>query len=431
MEVKTLEGLKRQVELILNKAEVESEVKKELQKVAKSAKIQGFRPGKAPLSMIERNYGGNIRFDIINRKIGEAFDKFASDSDLRIAGLSSIEPADDQSAQDDLKFNALFEVYPEITLPDLSALEITRAKSTVTDDNVKQTIETLRKQRADYNEVDRAVQKDDRLTVDFVGRIDGEEFAGGKADGFVFVAGQGQMLPEFEEAVLGMKKGESKSFDINFPEDYQGKEVAGKTAQFDLTVQKVEEPVLPELDAEFAKSLGQNDGDVDKLVEEIKNNLTREIASRVLNRNKQAVMDALIKSAEFDVPTAMVNNEVGQQLASARENLKARGVPNADTAELPAELFRPEAERRVRLGLLVSEILKQAGLQATDDQIKKRIENVAANYEDPQEVVDYFTKDANRRAEFEALVVEDNVVEHILSKAKVKDEDVDFQDLMR
>lgn len=431
MEVKTLEGLKRQVELILNKAEVESEVKKELQKVAKSAKIQGFRPGKAPLSMIERNYGGNIRFDIINRKIGEAFDKFASDSDLRIAGLSSIEPADDQSAQDDLKFNALFEVYPEITLPDLSALEITRAKSTVTDDNVKQTIETLRKQRADYNEVDRAVQKDDRLTVDFVGRIDGEEFAGGKADGFVFVAGQGQMLPEFEEAVLGMKKGESKSFDINFPEDYQGKEVAGKTAQFDLTVQKVEEPVLPELDAEFAKSLGQNDGDVDKLVEEIKNNLTREIDSRVLNRNKQAVMDALIKSAKFDVPTAMVNNEVGQQLASARENLKARGVPNADTAELPAELFRPEAERRVRLGLLVSEILKQAGLQATDDQIKKRIENVAANYEDPQEVVDYFTKDANRRAEFEALVVEDNVVEHILSKAKVKDEDVDFQDLMR
>lgn len=430
MQVQTLEGLKRQVDIVLSRDEIEAEVAVKLKEVSKGAKIQGFRPGKAPMSVIERNYGGNVRYDVINRKVGQAFDQFAKETDLRIAGMPSIEPKDEDVSDGQVAFAATFEVYPEIKLPEVDKLEIAKYKTEVTDKEVEETIDVLRKQRASYKEVDRAAKKDDRLTVDFVGRLDGEEFEGGKANDFVFNVGQGQMLPEFEEAADGMKKGESKKFEISFPEDYQSPDVAGKTAEFELTVSKIEEPELPELDAEFAKSLGQEDGDVTKLTEEIKNNISREVENRILNRNKTSVMEAIAQHTDFDVPAALINNEVANQLVAARENLKQRGVPDADKMDLPTELFKPEAEKRVRLGLLVSKLVEQEKLEATDEQINARIESFSKNYEQPQEVIDYYANDPQRRADVEASVVEENVVEYVFSKAKVTETEVPFKELM-
>ncbi|WP_028358133.1 trigger factor [Brackiella oedipodis] len=433
MQVQKLEGLQRQVDLIVSSADIEAEVKKQLQQVARKAKVQGFRPGKAPLSVIERSHGPSVRFDVINQKVGEAFSKAVQESDLKVAGQPSIEPkeaGDEKGEEGQLAFTAKFEVFPEIELPDLSQVETTKYECKVTDAEVQDTLDILRKQRAQYQETDRASQAEDRCTVDFVGRIDGEEFEGGKASDFVFLVGQGQMLPEFDKAAQGLKKGEETKFDLAFPEDYHGKEVAGKTAEFTLTMKKVEAPVLPEIDSEFAKSLGQEEGDIEKLKAEIKDNIAREAENRAKNRTKSATMDAIAKATNFDVPAALVQNEVAHRIQAAREELKARGVPNPEQMDLPAELFKAEAERRVRLGLLVSELVEKENLQAKPEQVKAKINEFAQNYEKPEEVVTYYLTDAQRRAEIEALVLEDNVIDFVLSKAKVKEEEIPFKEIM-
>jgi trigger factor len=238
------------------------------------------------------------------------------------------------------------------------------------------------------------------------------------------------MLPEFETAVRGMKAGESKTFPLTFPEEYGSKEVAGKTAEFAITVVEVAEPVLPELDSEFAKSLGQAEGDVEKLLSDVRANIEREVKSRVQARTKASVMDALAAATTFDVPKALVQNDAQDRVAAAREELKQRGVPNADSVPIPVEAFTAESERRVRLGLLVSELVRTADLQAKPEQVRARIEEFAQNYEQPAQVVAYYLSDRQRRAEIEAIVLEDNVVAHVVENAKVTDEDVSFDELM-
>src|SRR5690606_15173843 len=305
-----------------------------------------------------------------------------------------------------------FEVYPEIEVPDLSTLQITRSTCEVSDADIQRTIDILRRQRAVYEAREgRKAGEGDRVTLDFVGRIDGEEFEGGKAEAFPFVLGQGRMLPEFETAVTGMAAGETKTFPLTFPEDYGSQQVAGKTAEFTITVTEVAEGVLPEVDSEFAKQLGQAEGDVEKLLADVRTNIEREVKARLQARTKGSVMDALVGACTFDVPKALVKNDAEGRVAAAREDLKQRGVPNADSLPIPLEAFEAESERRVRLGLLVSELVNSADLQAKPEQVRARIEEFAQNYEEPAQVVAYYLSDRQRRAEIEAIVLEDNVVD--------------------
>lgn len=429
--VEILSGLERRVDLIVSVADVEKEVQAQLKRVARTAKVQGFRPGKAPLAMIERSHGPGIRYDVINNEVGRSLDKIIGDAKLRVAGVPNLEPKTEGVEEGSMAFSATFEVYPEVALPDLSALQVKRATTEVGDAEVQQTIDILRKQRANYEARDgRAAQDDDRVTLDFAGTIDGTPFDGGSAEKFPFVLGQGRMLPEFETAVRGMKAGEKKTFPLNFPADYGGKEVAGKTAEFAITVTEVAEPVLPELNAEFAKSLGQAEGDVEKLLADVRSNIQREVKSRAQARTKGSVMDALVSACTFDVPKALVENDAQGRVVAAREELKQRGVPNAESVPIPVEAFTAESERRVRLGLLVSELVSNANLQAKPEQVRARIEEFAQNYEQPAQVVAYYLSDRQRRAEIEAIVLEDNVVDHVLSKAQVADEKVAFDELM-
>src|SRR5690606_11827328 len=315
---------------VVSVADVEKEVQSQLKRVARTAKVQGFRPGKAPLSMIERSHGPGIRYDVINAEVGRALDKAIGDASLRIAGTPDLEPKTEGVEEGYMGFSATFEVYPEVTAPDLSALQVTRSAVQGGDAEVQRTIDILRKQRAIYEpRDDRAAQDDDRVTLDFAGTIDGVAFDGGSAEDFPFVLGQGRMLPEFETAVRGLKAGDTATFPLEFPADYGGKEVAGKTAEFKITIKQVAEPVLPEVDAEFAKSLGQAEGDVEKLLQDVRANIEREVKARAHARTKGSVMDALVAACSFDVPKALVQNDTQNRVAAAREELKQRGVPNA------------------------------------------------------------------------------------------------------
>ncbi|MBU4612835.1 trigger factor [Achromobacter sp. GG226] len=429
--VETLSGLERRVELSVPVAEVEKEVQAQLKAAQRNAKAPGFRPGKVPMSMLERTHAPGIRMDVINSKVGDAFEKAVSGAELRVAGMPRIEPKTEDAPEDAIAFVATFEVYPEVTLPELDALEVERAKTAVGDAEIERTLDILRQQRTRFEPAEgRAAEDNDQVTLDFEGKIDDVAFEGGTAEDFSFVLGQGRMLPEFEEAARGLKAGETKTFPLVFPEDYGSPTVAGKTAQFTITVKQVAQGVLPEVDTEFAKSLGQAEGDVQKLRDDIRANLEREVENRTLARTKASVMNALAGAAQFDVPKALVENDTQGRVQAAREELRQRGVPNADSMPIPAEAFATESERRVRLGLLVSELVRRDNLQAKPDQVRAKIETFAKNYEQPTEVVRYYLSDRSRLAEVEAVVLEDNVVEHVLSKAKVTEQEVPFDELM-
>jgi trigger factor len=434
--VETLSGLERRVELAVALGDVEKEVQTQLARVARSAKAPGFRPGKVPLAIVERSHGPGVRFDVINAKVGQAFEdalKAANEAGtkLRIAGSPKLEPRSEGVAEGTLGFVATFEVYPDVSLPDLTSLSTTRFETEVGDAEVDRTVDILRRQRVSFeSRADRAAEDGDRVTLDFAGKIDDVAFEGGTATDFPFELGQGRMLPEFETAVRGMKAGDSKTFPLNFPADYGSADVAGKTAEFTITVKDVAEGVLPVVDAEFATSLGQAEGDIDKLRADIRANLEREVKARAHARTKGSVMDALATASTFDVPKALINNDVETRIAAAREDLKSRGVPNADTMPIPAEAFATESERRVRLGLIVGELVKAENLQATPEQVRTRIEDFSKNYEKPEEVVRYYLTNRERVAEVEAIVLEDNVVEHVLGKAKVESKSVGFDELM-
>lgn len=429
--VEKLSGLERRVDLTVSVADIEKEVQAQLKRVARTAKIQGFRPGKAPLSIIERSHGPSVRYDVINTEVGKTLDKVISEANLRVAGTPSLEPRTEDANDDVLAFSATFEVYPDVELPDLSTLEVTRSEVEVGDAEVQKTIDILRKQRTIFTPAEgRAAQDGDRVTLDFTGTIDGVAFEGGTGTQFPFVLGEGRMLPEFEQAVSGMKAGEEKTFPLTFPEDYGSDTVAGKTAEFQIKVTEVAEPELPEVDADFAKSLGQTEGDVQALLADVRANIEREATARARNLTKTSVMDALAGACQFDLPKALVDNEIASRTAAAREELKNRGLPNADTIPIPEDTFKAEAERRVRLGLLVTEMIKAADLQAKPEQVRARIEEFAQSYEQPAQVVAYYLSDRERRAEIESLVLEDNVVDHVLASAKVSTEKVEFDTLM-
>ena len=429
--VETLEKLERRITLLIPATEFNAEIETRLKKLSRTVKADGFRPGKVPLSVVAQRYGYSVQSEVMNDKIGQAFSEAANEAQLRVAGIPRVTPKND-APEGQLAFEATFEVYPEVTLGDLSAVEVERFSSEVTDAAIDRTVDILRKQRRTFAQRPAAdgAAEGDRVTIDFEGKIDGETFAGGKAEGFQFIIGEGQMLEQFDKAVRGMKVGDNKTFPLQFPEDYHGKDVAGKEADFLVTMKKIEVQNLPELDEAFIKSLGIADGTVDALRADVKKNLEREVKFRVLGKNKAAAMDALIQVATLDVPKALVDNELERLVANAREDLKQRGIKDADKAPIPSELFQPQAERRVRLGLVVAELVKTANLQAKPEQLQAHIEEMSQSYEKPAEVMRWYLSDRQRMAEVEAVVIENNVTAHVMSQVKVVDKVLPFDELM-
>lgn len=426
--VESLGALERRIDLTVPAESIDKEVQTRLSRLARTVKMPGFRPGKVPLKMIAQTYGAQVQAEVMNDKVGEAFNTAVTANNLRVAGQPRVEPRAVEGTQD-LAFSATFEVYPDVTLGDLSTVAVQRAACPVGDAEIDRTLEIMRKQRATYEDVDRAAADGDVVTIDFTGTQDGTPFEGGSATDFPFTLGQGRMLPEFESAVTGMKPGESKTFPLTFPADYSAKELAGKTVQFEVSVKKVQQPVLPPLDAEFARSLGIADGDLGKMRAEIRTNLEREVASRLRARTKDSVMSGLLTVASFEVPKSLVEADKERLAEMARNDLVARGV-SAKDAPLPLDLFAPQAERRVRLGLLLAEVVRTNSLQPRPDQIRKMVEEMAQSYERPQEVINWYLSDRKRLGELETLALEDNVTNWVLERAKVVDTPVAFDELM-
>lgn len=429
--VETLEKLERKITLTLPTTVIQNEVNARLKKLARQVKIDGFRPGKVPMNIVAQRYGYSVHYEVMNDKVGEAFNQAAMEAQLRVAGQPRISEKD-QAPEGEMAFDAIFEVYPEVKMQDLAQVTIDKLKADVTDEAIDKTVEILRKQRRTYAQrsLDSAAETDDRVTVDFEGKIDGEPFDGGRAQDFQFAVGEGQMLQEFEAAVKGMKVGESKTFPLAFPPDYQGREVAGKTADFMVTLKKLEASHLPEVTDELAKSLGAVDATVEGLRADIRGNLEREVKFRLLGRNKQAALDALVDNAELDLPNSIVQAELDRMVQGAREELKQRGIKDAEKAPIPEDVFKPQAERRVRMGLVVSELVRQHGLQATPDQIKAHVEELSASYEKPIEVQRWYYSDNRRMAEVEGIVIEQNVTNYVFSLVKVNEKAITFDELM-
>jgi trigger factor len=429
--VETLEKLERKITLTLPTSVIQNEVNTRLKRLARQVKVDGFRPGKVPMNIVAQRYGYSVHYEVMNDKVGEAFSVAANEAKLRVAGQPRISEKE-QTSDTEMAFDAIFEVYPEVVIKDLSLVEVETLQAHVTDEAIDKTVEILRKQKRTFAQraMDAAAATDDRVTVDFIGKIDGEPFDGGRAEDYQFVVGEGQMLKEFEEAVVGMKVGESKTFPLSFPEDYQGRDVAGKTADFMVTLKKLETTHLPEVTNELAKSLGVADATVEALRADIRKNLEREVKYRLLGRNKQAALDALVAQAELDLPNSIVQSELDRMAQGAREELKQRGIKDADKAPIPEEVFRPQAERRVRMGLVVSEVVRMHNLHATPDQIKAHVEELAASYEKPAEVIRWYYSDNRRMAEVEAIVIENNVTNYVLSLVKPKVKEVSFDELM-
>jgi trigger factor len=430
--VETLEKLERRITLAIQADALQNEVDQRLKKMARTVKADGFRPGKVPMSVVAQRYGYSVQYEVINDQVGQAFAQAAQAAQLRVAGQPRIAEKEGTNPEGQILFDATFEVYPDVKIGDLSTLEIERVSSDVNDEAINRTIDILRKQRRTFAQrpAAEAATDDDRVTIDFEGKIDGVPFDGGKAENFQFLIGGGQMLESFEKAVRGMKSGESKTFPMTFPEDYQGKDVAGKEADFLVTVKKIEAQNLPEVNEAFIKALGLADGSVDALRADIQKNLAREVKARALARNKAAALDAVLKVAEFDVPQSLVSAEADRMVGHARNDLKARGMKDADKAPIPAEMFKPQAERRVRLGLIVAELVKTNQLQAKPEQLQAHIEELAQSYEQPQQVVAWYMSDRQRMAEVEAVVIEANVSDFIFGQAKVTDKQLDFNELM-
>ena len=429
--VETLEKLERKMTLTLPVTVIQSEVDSRLKKIARTVKMDGFRPGKVPMNVVAQRYGYSVHYEVMNDKVGEAFAAAANEAKLRVAGMPKISEKEG-APEGELTFDAIFEVYPDVKIADLADAEVEKISADVTDSAIDKTLDILRKQRRTFAQraQDAAAQDGDRVTVDFEGKIEGETFQGGKAEDFQFLVGEGQMLKEFEDAVRGMKSGESKTFPLAFPADYHGKDVAGKQADFLVTIKKIEAAHLPEINEALAKSLGIADATVEGLRADIKKNLEREVKFRLLARNKQAVMDALVAKAELDLPNSSVQSEVDRMIEGARADLKQRGIKDADKAPIPDEVFRPQAERRVRLGLVVAELVRSNELHAKPAQIKAHIDELAASYEKPADVVRWYYSDNQRLAEVEAIVIENNVTDFVLGKAKVTEKSVSFDELM-
>ncbi len=427
--VEQLGALERRVSMSVPVQDVDRQVGDRLKKLARDVKMAGFRPGKVPMKMVVQQYGPQVRSEVIGDEVQKAFTEAVKESKLRVAGQPRIEKKEGAADAAQFEFSATFEVYPEVKLGDVSARSIERPQVSVDDGAIDRTLEILRKQRVTYVASARAVQDGDRLTIDFEGKIGGEIFPGGKATAFAFVLGERRMLPEFEKNALGLATGETKSFDVTFPEDYHGKEVAGKTATFTLQVKQVEEPKLPGLDAEFARQLGVADGDLEKMRVEVRSNVEREVKKRIEARIKAQALQALLDAAPIELPKSLVQMEQQQLIQQAVGELQAKGL-KLEQLPFDPQVFEENARRRVALGLIINELKVKEKLNPKPAEVRALIEAESQSYEHPAEVVKWFYMQPQRLSEMESLALESNVVNWVLSKAKVSDKAVPFDELM-
>ncbi len=428
--VETLGTLERRLNSYISQQQMRGEIESRLKRLGRTAKVRGFRPGKAPLKIIQQQYGAQVQQEVLGDALRRSFDEAARLNSLRVAGAPNFEIKNTDPATELIEYSATFEVYPDIVFGDISTEKIERLGYELDEADVENAITTLRKQRAIYEPVERPSQQDDQLRIDFVGKLDGETFAGGEASNFKMILGAGNMLPEFEAAITGMKAGESRSFDMTFPENYHDHNVAGKLVDFTVTVHAVEAPTLPELNAEFARSLGVKDGDLEKFRTEVRGNLKHEADRRLKMRNKENVMDLLVRVTHIDVPRALLDMEVQQMMQQTIEEMRSNGVNMPQGMSLPPDAFADRAQRRVRLGLILSELIRQKDLKAEPGQIRALVEEFAQGYERPEEVVKWHYSDPARLRDAEVLALEDNVVAWVMDTVEVTDRNVKFGELM-
>jgi trigger factor len=428
--LETTSGLERRLTVGVPAEQVENEVQKRLQQAARTVSIKGFRKGKVPLSVVKQRFGAGVRQEVVGEVISRSFYEAAVKENVKPAGQPSIEPKQLEAGKD-LEYVATFEVYPSVALSDLSAFEIKRDKAQVTEADIDNMIAVLRKHQAAWTAVDRAAQNDDQVNINFVGTKDGVEFAGGKADNQNLVLGSGSMIPGFEEGIVGLKAGEQKTIEVTFPEDYQSEELKGAKAEFSITVNSVSEAELPELNDDFFKKFGVEQGGLEQFRKDVAANMSRELNNALKAKVKVQVMDALLAAHTVDVPKALVANEIEvlrnqmmQRFGGQRQNFDIKSL-------LPDTMFEEEAKRRVSLGLIVGEIVKTAQLKPETERVNALIAEIASTYQEPEEVVQYYNSNRELMAGVESAALEDQVVDHILAGAKVSDEETTYEEIMK
>ena len=427
--LETLGPLERRLNVTVPQERIENEVESRLKRLARTAKIHGFRSGKVPLKIVSQQYGPQVRQEVMGDVLQKSFGEAVREQKLRVAGYPRFEAKEVTENALQFEFSATFEVYPDVILGDLKSISIEKPVMQVSPADVDQAIKIMRKQRTQYDVVERPVLAGDRINIDYHGVIHEVEFDGSSANNFLLVLGEGQFLKDFEESMIGMSTEQSKTFEVTFPVDYHGKEVAGKTATFEVKLNGVEESRLPELNEEFARSLGIADGDIEKMHGEVQANLEREVSKRIKTRVKEKIMHALLDAIAIETPRALVALELDRLMQSARNDLKERGMKVKDVS-LPPDLFQEQAQRRVNLGLILAELVKTYDLHAKPEQVRALVEDFAQSYENPGEMVKWHYSSKERLNEAESAVLEDNVVAWVLEKAKVVEKVVTFDELM-
>ena len=428
--LETLSALERRLSVTLPVADIDNEIESRLKRLSRTVKMHGFRPGKVPLKVVAQQYGPQVRQEVLGDAMQKSFGEAVRNQNLRVAGYPrfDLKPPADGAAE--FHYSATFEVYPDVKVGDIGNASIERPHLLVSEAEVDRTIELMRKQRATYEPAQRAARNEDRVTIDFRGSIDGAEFQGSTGNGQQAVLGDGRLVPDFEANVVGVGAGESKTFDVRFPDDYHGREVAGKTARFEVTVKEVAAPVLPAVDAQFAKGLGVADGEIAKMRAEIRANVEREVKAKLKSNLREQVMQALLDATKMETPKGLLQMEVQRMQEGMRQELTARGVKVNDDMPLPADLFEQRARRRVNLGLIFSELVKTHNLYARPEQVRAMVDEQAQSYERPEEVVKWFYAAPERLREIESVATEDNIVAWALGVAKVTDKTVGFEELM-
>ncbi|SDX03493.1 trigger factor [Nitrosomonas oligotropha] len=427
--VENLGALERRFDITISLEKLQSEIDNRLQRLARTAKLHGFRPGKVPLKIITQMYGVQVQQDVLNDAVHKEFKDTVQQQNLQVAGYPRFEAKATDGNDALYTVSATFEVYPEIVLGDLSNQSIEQPTVKVGETDIDKTLDMICKQRVTYQPVNRPAKKGDRVKIDYHGTIDGNDFAGGKSNDVYLILGDGKFLKDFEAALIDMQVGSSKSFDVVFPEDYHGKEIAGKTVTFEVTLNELAEPVLPAVDTEFAKSLGIPDGDLQKLREGIQKDLEREVSKRARSKLKEQIMQALLSTTQIDAPSILINQEKERLLQNAKSDLEARGM-KAKEISLSSDLFKEKAEYRVKLGLILAELVKVHALKATPEQVRRIIEDAAQSYENPEQVVKWHYASSERLQEAESLALEENVVDWALGKIKLINKTVTFDELM-
>ncbi len=412
-------GLEHQIEVVMPADEVNAQVDKRLAEIRRNARMDGFRPGKVPLSIIKKRHGAAVRADVLNEAVWRAFNEAVEKEGLKVAGYPRFESVDDEG--ETIRFTAKFDIMPEVELPDLSTLDVEKVEGEITDADVDAMIEKLREQKKAWRVANgnKKAAEGNQVIIDFEGFIDGEPFEGGKAENVPLILGSGRMIPGFEEGIIGMKKGEEKTIKVTFPENYHAESLAGKEAEFKIKVHSVQVAELPEVDEAFVKQFGVEDGDVEKFRQEIRDNMAREMKRLIEAQNRNAVLEALDEAVEIELPESLVQQEIQTMMQNQLRELQMQGV-DPSQVKLNAEDFRERAEQRIRLGLIVGKLIESLGAKVTPEEVEAYIREQASAYEDPEEVVQWYKQHPEHLREIEAILLENKVADAVLEQANTK-----------